>query len=204
MKKKIFKSLAVVACALLLVVGSVVGTFAYLTSQVAVTNTFTVGNVTITMDEAPVDANGKATTGERVKTNTYHIVPKGEYDKDPTITVNANSDSCYVFVKVINGLEAVEESGNTTIAKQLENNGWVELDNVANVYVYTDTAVASSAADQIIPVFTKVIIDDSVTNEALSNLDNKTVVVTAYAVQSAGFANAKAAWDATFGAPANP
>ena len=100
MKKKLLITLSVVACALLLVVGSIAGTIAYLTSTATVTNTFTVGNVTITLNEAPVDANGKATTGDRVTNNNYHIIPDGEYDKDPLITLAANSDSCYLFVKV--------------------------------------------------------------------------------------------------------
>ena len=45
MNKKILKVLAVAVCAVLLVVGSVAGTMAYLTSTAEITNTFTVGNV---------------------------------------------------------------------------------------------------------------------------------------------------------------
>ena len=195
MKKKLLITLSVVACALLLVAGSIAGTIAYLTSTAEVTNTFTVGNVTITLNEAPVD-NGKATTGDRVIQNNYHIVPGGEYDKDPLITLAAESDSCYLFVKVENGLASVEETdGATKIADQLDDNGWVALDGVANVYVYGNSAVAKSDTEQTFPVFTKVIIDDGVTNDVLKNLASKTVKVTAYAVQSAGFDNAKAAWD---------
>ena len=199
MKKKFLITLSVVACALLLVVGSIAGTIAYLTSTATVTNTFTVGNVTITLNESPVGTDGKKTTGNRVEENNYHIVPDGEYDKDPLITLAANSDSCYLFVKVENGLVSVEESdGETTIAEQLAANGWAKLDGVTNVYVYTkdgNSVVAKSDAAQEFPVFEKVIIDDAATNEALQDLDPNTVKVTAYAVQSAGFANAKEAWN---------
>ena len=201
MKKKFLITMSVVACALLLVVGSIAGTVAYLTSVKTVTNTFTVGNISITLDEAKVGDDGKALTGvdaARVEENQYHIVPNGEYDKDPLITLAAKSDSCYLFVKVVNGLASVEETeGGTTIAAQLAANGWVALDGVTNVYVYTNagnSVVATSNAAQEFPVFTKVIIEDAVTNEQLAALDNKTVAVTAYAVQSAGFTDAKDAW----------
>jgi len=63
--------------------GSVFGTLAYLTATDTVTNTFTVGKVQITLDEAPVDANGETTDGDRVKKNNYHLLPGHEYDKDP-------------------------------------------------------------------------------------------------------------------------
>lgn len=46
------KTIALVALALLLVVGSVLGTLAYLTDTKAVTNTFTVGNVSIELIES--------------------------------------------------------------------------------------------------------------------------------------------------------
>ena len=201
MKKKFLITLSVVVCAILLVVGSIAGTIAYLTSTAEVTNTFTVGNVSITLDEAPVGEDGKATTGDRVTANQYHIIPDGEDDKDPRITLAANSDACYLFVKVENGLASVEENedvdGANTIAAQLAANGWVALDDVTNVYVYTNagnSVVAKSDDAQTFKVFETVIIDDDATNEALANLSPNTVKVTAYAVQSAGFDNAKAAW----------
>ena len=53
------KVLVAALCAVLLVVGSVMGTLAYLTDRQAVVNTFTVGNVDITVDEAPVTPDGE-------------------------------------------------------------------------------------------------------------------------------------------------
>ena len=53
------KALALALCAVLLVVSTVFVTMAYLTSKTdVVTNTFTVGKVTITLDEAKVDEYG--------------------------------------------------------------------------------------------------------------------------------------------------
>ena len=46
MSKKLTKTLVLAACAILLVVGTVMGTVAYLTDSEEVTNTFTYGNET--------------------------------------------------------------------------------------------------------------------------------------------------------------
>ena len=196
-KKKILMALAIACCAILLVVGSVAATVAYLTDKDVVTNTFTVGNVAITLDEAPVDAQGKATTGDRVKENEYHLVPNGTYDKDPTITVAANSDECYLFVKVVNPLAAVE--GATTIAGQLDAKGWDVLDAENGIYAY-EAKVAKSTTVTKVVLFEKVTIGEKVTNEELATLTGD-IVITAYAVQTAGFDTAAEAWTATFGAP---
>ena len=46
------KALLLILCAMLLLIASALGTVAYLTVQDTVTNTFSVGQVKITMDEA--------------------------------------------------------------------------------------------------------------------------------------------------------
>ena len=52
------KPLLTLCCALLLVAAGVFGTLAYLTGTDTVNNTFTVGNVKITLDEAKVTTDG--------------------------------------------------------------------------------------------------------------------------------------------------
>ena len=127
------KTLVLFACAVLLVVGSIFGTLAYLTDTETVTNTFTVGNVGLNLDEAKVDSMGgveKATetdvgiqtsivakyengvlvgeisNGDRWKPTTddteqeYHLLPGHTYVKDPTVTVDANSEDAYVRMMV--------------------------------------------------------------------------------------------------------
>lgn len=59
------KTLTVIIALVLVVVMSVAGTVAYLTSSDTVTNTFTVGNVEITLDEAKVDEYGVAATDRK-------------------------------------------------------------------------------------------------------------------------------------------
>ena len=88
-------------CAVLLVVASVMGTIAYLTSTDAVKNTFTVGNVSIKLDEAKVTEDGKPVEGaDRVQENNYKLLPGLTYTKDPTVTVENGSEESYVRMKV--------------------------------------------------------------------------------------------------------
>lgn len=94
--KKASKVLLILLCAVLLVVGSVMGTLAYLSSQDEAVNYFTVGQVKISLDEAPVNDVGEATTGNRVQTNDYHLLPGHYYSKDPTVHVTKGSEDCYV------------------------------------------------------------------------------------------------------------
>lgn len=96
------KALLLALCAVLLVAASVLGTMAYLTSQDQVTNTFTVGSVSIKLDEAQVNKDGTYVNGHntRVKTNEYHLLPGHTYYKDPTMTVDAKSEAAYVRMVV--------------------------------------------------------------------------------------------------------
>ena len=57
--KKLNKALLLALCVALLVTASVIGTLAHLThTPDPVTNTFTVGNVSISLDETDVDVYG--------------------------------------------------------------------------------------------------------------------------------------------------
>ena len=91
------KTIAIVALVVLVAVASVLGTLAYLTSTDTVKNTFTVGKVNITLDEAEVDMNGVAATpAKRVKKNEYKLMPGHTYTKDPMVTVLAGSEPSYI------------------------------------------------------------------------------------------------------------
>ena len=95
------KALLLVLCAMLLVVASVLGTLAYLTyTTQTVENTFVVGKVSIALDEAEVDEYGKNANGRTTTGNEYTLLPGHTYIKDPTVTVNAESELAYVRVLV--------------------------------------------------------------------------------------------------------
>lgn len=196
------KVLLLVLCAALLVSASIAGTVAYLTSKATVTNTFTVGKVAITMDEAKVNNYGQkldendnvwaegATLADRQVTNTYLLVPGHEYVKDPIVYVEANSEKCYVFVKVVNGLKAYEATSNT-IHSQILANQWVELDetNHPGVYYKVQEKAATKVELPVFASFTLATNAESVGGwndiEAATATTSGTndIVVTAYAIQ---------------------
>ena len=94
------KALLLTLCAVLLVAASLLGTMAYLTSSDNATNTFTVGKVSIKLDEAQVDELGNVVSNSRVQANEYKLMPSRTYTKDPTVTVLNGSDAAYVRMKV--------------------------------------------------------------------------------------------------------
>ena len=182
------KALLLALCAVLLVAASVLGTLAYLTSQDQVTNTFTVGKVKINLDEAPVNEYGEEVEGNRVKENTYKLIPGHTYTKDPTITVDDESEDCWLFAKIENGL------GNFGTIN-VDTNKWTLVTGTTNVYAYY---VAVSAEDEPVVVFSEFTF---ASNADPSQYNDKQIVVTAYAVQKDTFATAEAAWAAAnFGA----
>lgn len=183
------KTLTVLVALVLVIAMSVAGTMAYLTSTTGpVTNTFTVGKVNITLDEAKVDEYGALVpNANRTNANTYKLIPGHSYTKDPTVHVAANSEDCYLFVKVEDGLTAIE--ADTTIADQLAANHWRAVDGVNKVYVYatgtdTKTAVSAGTTGTDLPVFRSFTLKN---DAAVANYATAQIVVTAYAIQADGF-----------------
>ena len=215
MKKS--KAILMALCAVLLVAASVMGTLAYLTSTDTVTNTFTVGNVKITLDELDVDrdtnTDDNVTVGDvtRDKANAYKLLPGHTFIKDPTIHVTAGSEDCFLFVKVVNeiaDIEAEETETTKKIATQMADNGWDVVDATNGIYVYADTQgnpVAVPAGDSVV-IFENFTISGDVTNTQLAAYDGETIVIDAYAVQKDGFTGQSASyiWGETFGKTATP
>ena len=197
MKKS--KAILMALCAVLLVAASVMGTLAYLTSTDTVTNTFTVGNVAITMDELDVDNDNNTQDNVTVdnvtrdKANAYKLLPGHTFIKDPTIHVASTSEDCYLFVKVVNEIAAIEakdtDTSKTSIAAQMEAKGWDVVDATNGIYVYADAEgkPAAVTAGSDVVVFDNFKISDGVNNATLATYNSKTIVVTAYAVQKDGF-----------------
>lgn len=222
--KKTTKVLALLLCAVLLVVGSVMGTLAYLTyTTETVQNTFTVGNVTIDLDEAAVNEDGTYVTNHdnRVKANEYHLLPGHTYFKDPTVTVKADSDDCYVRMKVqvenLNELKTampVAEyptyyNGDLFLVQMLvngwDNNVWAyeTFDAATNTYEFryvgskaTDGVIPKAATDTVLEdLFTEIKVPETLDNTSISYLANVQINVTAEAIQADGFDTAADAWE---------
>ena len=221
------KALALALCAVLLVVSTVFVTMAFLTDRDSVQNTFTFGQVGISLDEAEVYASGKVKNGEnrkstdgRVQGNEYHLIPGHNYVKDPTIHVDDGSENCLLFVKLENGLKPIvagkdifsaADPADTvyTIEAQMMKNGWTLIDSANNIWAYNKVV----AENEHIEVFDEFTLTDNadVSNyatdkDAQGNVKGgKTIKVTAYAIQADGFVedttvspdDAKNAWGET-------
>ena len=104
MTKKRF--VAILLCVTLVALAAIGATFAYLTDSKTVNNTFTMGNVKITLDESKVDESGKVVEGaDRVTANSYGIYPGLVVTKDPTVH-NTGKNGAYVraVVTIENGM----------------------------------------------------------------------------------------------------
>lgn len=183
------KALALFLSAVLLVVTTVFTTMAYLTSWDSVKNTFTFGQVGITLDETDVNTDGTVIAGAaRVKANEYHLIPGHAYVKDPVVHIDANSENCWLFVKLNNGLQNIIAS--KTIEEQMQENGWSVIDATNNIWAYKE--IVDKNMD--IPTFTQFALNNDAN---VSEYGNAVIEVTAYAVQADGFGSAGAAWEAT-------
>ena len=131
MKKKIALLMAMV----MLFGMTVAGTLAWLQAETdPVVNTFTVGNINITLDEADVDdtdEDGNVT--ERDKANEYKMIPGQTYTKDPIVTVKADSEDCYLFVKVIELNNTLPDTTDKVIEWTMLETGWT-YDATNDVY----------------------------------------------------------------------
>lgn len=220
--KKTYKSLLCALCAIVLVTVSVVGTLAYLIDEEEVVNTFTVGNVDITLDETDVDENGVPVQGaDRVTGNEYHLVPAQTYVKDPTMTVTAGSEPAYVrmLVTITKVAELKEIFGDDFLPENYVT-GWdaakwpcVSMtdngDNTATYeFRYYTTADAREATDDLVlePLFTSFTLPGTVDGEQLQKLadgEGLKITVEGHAIQASMLADANAAW-AAFDAQTNP
>ena len=174
--------------ALVLVIGCAVGgTVAWLTAQTdPVVNTFTYGDIDITLGE---------TTG-----NNYKIIPGVDIEKDPKVTVKANSEACWLFVKV-------EEEG-TFVANKVTYyiaEGWTKGDGPKipeNVYYRAVDAVTNDTSFYVLQGNTKypngvVTVNENLTKAEVNSItaeNQPKLTFTAYAVQKDGIDDAATAW----------
>lgn len=93
MTKKRF--VAILLCVTLVALAAIGATFAYLTDTKSVNNTFTMGNVKITLDETNVNDP----EGDRVTSNTYNVYPGAVVTKDP-IVHNTGKNAAYIRATV--------------------------------------------------------------------------------------------------------
>ena len=214
-KKNRSKKIIVALLAVVLLVGCAVGgTIAWLMDTTgSVTNTFTVGDVTLTLKESPITVTDGSviygTPAENVS-NQYPALPGATYKKDPVVTVDENSEKCYLFVKFE---YTTDVSKYYTFTSNLTTtNGWTKLDSASSVGTATGTATevwyrtvnkntTSTSFDLLADLggtyaedITLAVKSDAVTNDTVDEASAQKLVYTAYAVQYDNVADAAAAW----------
>ena len=192
MKKKIAIAVTALALVLCFAIG---GTIAWLIAQTnSVVNTFTYGDINITLLETTTD---------------YKMVPGNDIAKNPKVTVQANSEACWLFVQVTKS-----DNFDTFMTYGIDSN-WTVLetsaDGLTTVYYYNGTdldKLLSEAKTYSVLSDDKVTVKADVTKAQLSGFDaDESGVLSdeeksslpkltfqAYAIQKASFATAESAW----------
>lgn len=175
--KKLILAVVALSVALCCVVG---GTLAYLRTETeSVVNTFTYGDINITLEES--------------ENLDLKMVPGNVIRKDPIVTVKPGSEACYLFVKV-EATDDVVDYLTYSVASS-----WTELPGVAGVYyIQVSAENAQNGIAYSILTDNQVVVKNTVTKEMMEAVKADTDLVkltfTAYAVQSDNVENVVAAW----------
>ena len=177
---KITKKMVALLLALTLMLGCVIGgTVAYLMdSTEEVVNTFTTSDVSITLEE-----------GNNLD---LQMVPGKVITKDPKVTVSAESEDCYLFVKVdaANGVVLANTEGKynetTDYISYSIDSKWTALDGYTGIY-YMVVNSENPVKGQKLSVLAndQVQVLDTVTKQMMQDAAGKlpTLSFTAYAIQ---------------------
>ena len=179
-RRNVSNKTVAILLALVLAIGCAVGgTLAWLISETKpVVNTFTYGDINIGLEETERE---------------YKITPGVAIDKDPKVTVKANSEACWLFVKV------EKENWNDKVTYEIAD-GWTQGNGTEipkNVYY---RAVDAAATDTIFEVLkgNKVTVSEKLTKDEVNKLKDSSkptqLTFTAYAVQKDGIDTAAVAW----------
>ena len=190
MKKKIMTLSLVAALAATAVIG---GTLAYFTDTTEEKiNTFTVGNVDITLDEPEWDQDDAV------------LIPGREIAKNPTITVEADSQRAYTFMKVKLSddfaalLKTYAETKGYNLSNEDDRNALIEawfVSEVSPKVMSVDLADKSlilgvlSPKDpgQSVTYFDAVTVPADVDQTMIKENGTYEIYITAYAIQAEGF-----------------
>ena len=180
-RRSVSGKLFIAMLALVLVFGCAVGgTIAWLTAKTdSVVNTFTYGDINIELTE---------TTGK-----DYKIIPGVDIDKNPKVTVEKDSEACWLFVEV-------KEEGTFVAGKVTYSiaDGWTKGDgtNIPTDVYYRSVDAATD--DTVFPVLKddKICVSEELTKEDIQSVATQPkLTFTAYAVQKDGIADAATAWN---------
>lgn len=198
--KKFIAILSVfVMLALTMVVGCAVdGTVAWLVSESeSSVSTFTLGDINIKL------------TGES-ESQPLKIIPGVEIRRSLKVTVEPNSEACWLFVKVegTNWSHFPDANGTAKVSYSVAGgtNDWKALDNYPGVY-YREVSAENAQTGVVYDVNCNVTVSQMLTKAEVNSIASGTqpqLSFTAYAVQRDGIDDAVRAWEVANPAPANP
>ena len=173
MKSKLIIAIVAMVCTLTVGIGA---TLAYLSSiSGPVINTFTVGEVGISLTE---------TTG-----GDYQMIPGTTVAKDPVVTVKKGSEECYVYVKL-------ERRGNLDSYVSFElADGWHDLGGIDGVYYRMVEPTVVNMNYHVLKN-DQLTVHSNLTKETMATIDPDTcqLIVTAYAIQTVGIESPSDGW----------
>ena len=197
--KKFIAILSVfVMLALTMVVGCAVdGTVAWLVSESeSSVSTFTLGDINIKL------------TGES-ESQPLKIIPGVEIRRSLKVTVEPNSEACWLFVKVegTNWSRFPDANGTAKVFYSVDvQKGWIALNDHPGVY-YREVSAEDAKTGVEYDVNCNVTVSQMLTKAEINSIASRTqprLSFTAYAVQRYSFEDAAKAWEAANPAPANP
>lgn len=193
-KKSVSMKVVVLLLAVVLVFGCVAGgTLAWLIASTnTVTNTFTVGDIDIDLTEK-VNGQSQSALTSAVTNDGFKMIPGTDLAKDPMVTVQANSEACWLFIQVTaaNGVALSGQSTANDYITYTMADGWTAVPNHAGVYY---RQVSANTADQPFEILkdNKVHVLDTVTKAMMATAETTkpSLAFTAYAIQSEGLTDA--------------
>lgn len=175
--------------ALTLALGCVAGgTLAWLTATTGpITNTFTIGDINISLSDTKGTFNGNDTA---VSTSATTYVPGQVIPAEPMVTVTKDSEACYLFIHI-------KEDNNTLNNDKVikwdlwtaETRGtsaeWKEVPNHSGYYYRTVGKEKTSDAKYYIFKDSKLTVNSELSKEIINGqgFQNPTITITAAAVQ---------------------
>lgn len=197
MNKKLMKTIGCLALVGAIGVGA---TLAYLSDSTStLKNTFVIGNgIDITLTEQNVNDPTKRV--EEGNTQEYpELVPGVEYVKDPTTTVKANSNDCYVFMYVEGADEFVKydvdgDKIGDFIIQEWGNRDWVKVsskegEELDGWYCHVAIVPEKTQDQDLTPLFNKVAVEQY---SKVVNKDIPAIVIKSVAVQADGLTREQA------------
>jgi len=203
MKKKAIVAVVAIVLVLCCAMG---GTLAWLVdSTTEVKNTFTYGDINISLWEHELNEDGLTLstdvfTGE--EQTGFKMIPGNKIEKDPTVTVKANSEACWLFVKIVES-DNFDDFMTYGVAS-----GWTQLtvdaegNAITDLIYYREVAATTADTDFAVLANDSVSVKDTVKKDMLKDgvFVAPTLSFTAYAVQrDTNITTAAQAWNIAMG-----